>query len=42
LDRLDRRRDAIDAWNAYLALDLSSPWAGEARESQQELVTLPQ
>ena len=32
LEKLDRRDDARAAWNDYLKLDASSPWADEARE----------
>jgi cytochrome c-type biogenesis protein CcmH/NrfG len=31
LDRLGRTAEAVDAYNAYLAADPRSPWAGEAR-----------
>jgi hypothetical protein len=31
LDALGRRADARNAWLEYLAIDSSSPWAGEAR-----------
>lgn len=34
---LDRREAAIEAWKQYLALDSSSPWADEARETLQYL-----
>lgn len=37
LERLYLRRDAIDAWNRYLKLDSSSPWA---KEAQKRLVAL--
>lgn len=37
LERLFLRSDAIDAWNAYLAVDSRSPWAREARARRERL-----
>jgi tetratricopeptide (TPR) repeat protein len=37
LDRLTRNREAIAAWNEYLAADSSSQWAAEARDNLTKL-----
>ncbi|HVR39583.1 MAG TPA: tetratricopeptide repeat protein [Thermoanaerobaculia bacterium] len=37
LDRLGRWRDARAAWERYLAVDASSPWANEARRRLSRL-----
>ncbi len=41
LQHLARRREAIDAWRAYLERDGSSPWAAEARRRLAELENGP-
>jgi CHAT domain-containing protein len=35
--RLHLFTEAVDAWNSYLALDPSSPWADEARQKRQNI-----
>jgi tetratricopeptide (TPR) repeat protein len=40
LERMERRDDGAAAWRAYLEIDGTSPWAGEAQEHLQR-VTLP-
>ena len=37
LERLQRRADAIDAWNRYLQLDPASPWSEDARRHLKQL-----
>ncbi len=37
LQALDRDADAIRAWNEYLQLDPSSPWAAEAKRNRDSL-----
>lgn len=37
LERFGLRERAIDAWEAYLAIDASSPWRAEANQRLQEL-----
>jgi len=39
LERMERRDDAAAAWRAYLEIDGSSPWAGEAREHLQRMTS---
>lgn len=38
LERMERHDDAVAAWRAYLDIDGTSPWAGEAREHLRRLV----
>jgi tetratricopeptide (TPR) repeat protein len=37
LQRSERYKDALDTWNAYLAVDPTGPWADEARKNIDNL-----
>lgn len=37
LEKMQLRDDAVTAWRAYLEIDATSPWAGEAREHLEQL-----
>jgi tetratricopeptide (TPR) repeat protein len=41
LERLGLTAEARDAWNTYLAIDATSPWADEARERLRRLSAQP-
>jgi tetratricopeptide (TPR) repeat protein len=40
-ERLERREEALRAWDAYLARDSQSPWASEGRERREVLAVRP-